>query len=114
MEPYIVPNNQGPFVNCAFSRPQPPPNALCLLLGFLLASSLLLLLFSLLPTGVGVVFLHGSGQGVSLLAEILLVNYSVLVNNECHHAGRSVFCRIGHKSKPPGHFAVYDVTLRAA
>jgi hypothetical protein len=32
---------------------------------------LLLLLFSLLPTGIGVVFLHGFGENIGLLAEIL-------------------------------------------
>ena len=37
-----------------------------------LASCLLLLLFSLLPTGIGVVFLHGFGENIGLLAEILL------------------------------------------
>ena len=40
-------------------------------LGVLLASSLLLLIFSLLPTGIGVVFLHGFGDN----GEVLLVNF---------------------------------------
>jgi hypothetical protein len=86
----------------------------CLLLGFLLGSSLLLLLFSLLPTGIGVVFLHSFGENISLLAEVLLIHYSILVNDECHHAGRPVFRRIGQESETLRHFAVYDVTFRAA
>ena len=47
------------------------------LLGFLPPSNLLLLLFSLLPTGIGVVFLHTFGENVSLLAEILLIHHSI-------------------------------------
>src|ERR1017187_9423759 len=37
----------------------------CLLLGFLRARNLLLLIFRLLPTGIGVEFLHGSGWGIA-------------------------------------------------
>src|SRR6266481_1676922 len=86
----------------------------CLLVGFLLASSLLLLLFSLLPTGIGVVFLHGFGENIGLLAEVLLIHHSIFSNDEGHHSGRPVFRRIGHESETPGHFAVYHVTFRAA
>src|SRR5271166_4223215 len=83
-------------------------------LGFRLASSLLLLLFSLLPTGIGVEFLHRLGENIGLLTEILLVHDSILVDDECHHARRHVFRRIGHESETLGHFAVYDVTFRTA
>ena len=54
------------------------------------------------------------GESIGLLAEILLIHYSILVNDEGHHAGRPVFRRIGHESETLGHFAVYDVTFRAA
>src|ERR1035437_6385488 len=86
----------------------------CLLLGFLPASILLLLLFRLLPTGIGVVFAHGFGENIGLLAEILLIHDSILANNERHHTRRPVFRWIGHESEPFGHFAVYDVTFHAA
>src|ERR1017187_7734886 len=85
-----------------------------LLLGLLLASSFVRLLFSLLPTGVGVVFLHRFGENIGLLAEILLVHHSIPVNDEGHHAGRLVFRRISQEREPLGHFAVDDVTFRAA
>src|ERR1700678_1719146 len=79
----------------------------------LIASSLLLLLFSSSPTGIELVFDHLLCDNIGLPTKILFVNYPVVVNNECHHAGRPVFRRIGHESKSIGHFPVYDVTLRA-
>src|SRR5271165_1098107 len=83
-------------------------------LGFLLASNLLLLLFTLLPTGIGVVFLDRLGESIGLLPEILLVHDSILADDECHHSRRPVFSRIGHESETLAHFAVYDVIFRAA
>src|SRR5258708_20767751 len=70
--------------------------------------------FSLLPTGIGVVFLHARGENFGLLAKILLIHNSILVNDEGHHAGRQVFRRIGHESETFGHLSVYDVIFRAA
>src|SRR5580704_15160696 len=83
------------------------------LLGFLLRCSFFLLLFGFFPTGIGVVFLHGFGEDIGLLAEILLIDNSVGADDEGHYAGRLVFRRICHESETLGHFAVYDVTLRA-
>jgi hypothetical protein len=54
------------------------------LLRFLHASSLLLL-FSLLPTGIGIVFLHVFGMKIGLLAEILLIHHSINADDESHH-----------------------------
>src|SRR5208283_958708 len=72
------------------------------------------LLFRFLPTGVGIVFLHGCGESARLLAEVPLKYDSILTNDECHHARRSVFRWIRQESEPLGHLAVYDVVLRAA
>ena len=58
----------------------------CLLLGFLRARNFLLLVFRLLPTGTGVEFLHGFGERIRLLAEILLIHHAIRANHECHHA----------------------------
>src|ERR1022692_4643899 len=58
----------------------------CLLLGFLRARNLLLLIFRLLPTGIGVEFLHGFGERIRLLAEILLIHHAIPADHECHHA----------------------------
>src|SRR5208282_2952866 len=79
-----------------------------------LDSHLFLLLFSLLPARTGVVFRHGFTENVGLFAEIFLKYGSILVNDEGHHARRSVFRRIGHESEALGHFAIHQVTLRAA
>jgi len=84
------------------------------LIGFRVADRHLRLLFRFLPTGIGIVFLQTFGQNTRLLAEILLIDHSVLAHDECHHARRPVLCRIGQESKTPGHFAVYDVILFAA
>src|SRR5580700_4741789 len=82
-------------------------------LGVLSVGSFFLLIFSLPPTGIGIVFLHGFGVVISLLAEILLIHGSILANDECHHAGRPICRRIGHESKT-AHFAVSDIVLGAA
>jgi hypothetical protein len=42
----------------------------------LLADSLLLLVFALLPARIGVVFVYGFGKNIGLLAEILLIDDS--------------------------------------
>jgi hypothetical protein len=47
----------------------------------------LLLLFSLLPTGIGVVFLHVPGENFRLLTEIFLIHHAIHTNDEGHHAG---------------------------
>src|SRR5208283_4636290 len=88
------------LVDRSGSLAPPQPSAVsaateCRLLGFLLDSSLLLLLFSLLPTGIGVVFLHTFGENIGLPAEILLIHHAVLGDDERHHTGRPVFRRIG-------------------
>jgi hypothetical protein len=57
------------------------------LVGFLLGRSLQRLLFRLLPTGVGVVLLNSYPEHLGLLAEVLLVHNSILVNDEGHHTG---------------------------
>jgi hypothetical protein len=57
----------------------------CLLLSFLLASSLPLLVFVLLPTGMGVVFLHGLGGSGGLLPKIFAINDAIAANDEGHH-----------------------------
>src|SRR5580700_11820868 len=82
-------------------------------LGVLSVGSFFLLIFSLPPTGIGIVFLHGFGVVISLLAEILLIHDSVLSNDECHYAGRPIFRGIGNESDA-AHFAVCDIILRAA
>src|ERR1019366_9983530 len=86
----------------------------CLLLGFLLASSLLLLVIVLFPARIEVVFLHGLSENSGVPAKVFAIHHSILAHDECHHAGRPVFRRIGHESETLGHFAVYDVTFRAA
>ncbi len=43
-------------------------------------------LFCLMPTGIGVVFLHGFGESLGLLAKIFFVHDSILVHDERHHA----------------------------
>src|SRR6266853_1072191 len=88
--------------------------AMLFYLSFLYASNLVLLLFSLLPTGIGVVFLHSFGVSIGLLAEILLIHHSIQANDERHHAGRSVFRWIGHECDSLGHLPVHDVSSRAA
>jgi hypothetical protein len=75
---------------------------------------LLLLIIVLCPTGIEVVFLHGLGENIGLLPEILAIHDAVLAHNEGHHAGRPVFRRVGHEGETLGHLAVYDVTFRAA
>src|SRR4029077_3790542 len=82
--------------------------------GFRLASSLFLLLFSLLPTGIGFVFLYGLGESLGLFAKILLIDDSIAADDECHHAGRSVLGRIGREGETVCHLAICNVTLRAA
>jgi len=54
-----------------------------LIIGLRRACNLFLLIFRLLPTGIGVVFLHGSGNSVSLRAKILLVDDSIRANHKC-------------------------------
>src|SRR5258706_1882113 len=54
--------------------------------GFRVGSHLLLL-FSLLPTGIGVVFLHALGENFGFLTEIFLIHHSIHANDEGHHAG---------------------------
>jgi len=56
------------------------------LLALLLARRFLGLFFSLLPTGIRIVFLHSFCRGVGLLAEILLIHHPILVNEKGHHA----------------------------
>lgn len=46
-----------------------------------------LLVLSLFPGGIGVVLLHGFGENIGLLAQILLIHHSVLAHNKRHHAG---------------------------
>ena len=53
--------------------------AICFLLGLLLVSSLLLLVFFLLPTGIRVVCLHSLGEYRGLLTEILPVHDSMRI-----------------------------------
>src|SRR5271165_1750224 len=84
------------------------------LFSFQVASIFLLLAFSPLPSGIGLVFPHSFGENIGLVAEISLIHDSILVNDEGHYSGRPVFRRIGHESETLGHFAVYDVTFRAA
>jgi hypothetical protein len=55
------------------------------LLVFLLADSLLRLVFRLLPAGIRVVFVHRFGGNIGLLAEILLIHHSVLADDEGHY-----------------------------
>src|SRR4029077_6559019 len=81
--------------------------------GFRFGSGLLLL-FSLLPSGIGVVLLHALGENFGFLTEIFLIHHSIRANDEGHHAGRPVFRGIGHKSESPGHFAVHDVNFPAS
>ena len=54
--------------------------------GFRVGSHLLLL-FSLLPTGIGVVFLHALGENFGVLTEIFLIHHSIHASDEGHHAG---------------------------
>ncbi len=56
-----------------------------LVVGLLCARNLFLLIFRLLPTGIGVVFFHCSGDDVSLRSKILLVHDSILANHERLH-----------------------------
>src|SRR5258706_10356450 len=81
---------------------------------FLLSRSLPLRFFSLLPAGIGIVFLHGFGDNAGLFSEILLIHHAIAADNERHHAGRPVLCWISHESDSFGHLAVHDVALRAA
>jgi hypothetical protein len=57
------------------------------LLDRLLASGLLLLHFGLLPTGIGIVFLHRFRENIGLLAEILLIHHPVAADDKSHDAG---------------------------
>ena len=84
------------------------------LLGFLLVSGLLLHVFDFVPTGIGVVFVHGFGGCAGFLAEVLLIYHAICADDESHHARGSVFRRIGDESESFGHFAVCDVVFRAA
>src|SRR3984957_18098889 len=83
-------------------------------LGFLVASNLVLLLYSLLPLGIGIVFLHGLSECIGLFPEVLLIHHAIVGNDECHHAGRPVFRGIRYEREARGHFAVLDITFRPA
>src|ERR1700722_3266034 len=80
-------------------------------LGFLVASNLVLLLYGLLPFGIGIVFLHGLGECLGLFPEVLLIHHAIVGNDECHHTGRPVFRGIRYEREPAGHFAVCDITF---
>jgi hypothetical protein len=54
------------------------------MLGVLSAGSFFLLIISLPPTGIGIVFPRGFCVVISLLAEILLIHNSILANDECY------------------------------
>src|SRR5580658_620097 len=80
-------------------------------LGFLIARSLVRLLYSLLPLGIGIVFLHGLGECIGLFPEVLLIHHAIVGNDECHHPGRPVFRGIGHEREAGRHFAILNVTF---
>ena len=65
-------------------------------LGFLLVRRLLLLLFRLLPTGIGVVCLHRFGESTSFLAEIFL-----LFDSLCSEHPERITERGGSRNSPP-------------
>jgi hypothetical protein len=79
-----------------------------------IADSLLLRLLSLVPSGIGIVFLHDFGDNTGLFSEIFLIYDSIATDDEGHYAGRPIFGWISHESEPFGHLTPYDVALRTA
>src|SRR5260370_40059927 len=65
------------------------------------------------PGRVRIIFGHRSGKFACVHAEVLLVDRPILVHDECHHGGRTIFSRIRNKGKAVDHLAVYHVALRA-
>src|SRR5262249_46672951 len=54
------------------------------------------------------------GQFRGLRAEIFFVHHAVMIDDKGHHAGISIFGRIGHEPKAADHLAIDDVIRRAA
>src|SRR5437870_2426464 len=70
-------------------------------------------LFDSHPFLIRIVLVKGLSQLSGVRAEVLLIDDSILTDNEGHHSGSRVFRRIGQKGKPPSHLAVDDVVLRS-
>src|SRR5664279_3967909 len=66
------------------------------------------------PGFVGIEFGHRFCELNGVLAEVLLVHHSALVDDEGHDARVTVLLRIGDEGEAPSHLAIYDVILRAA
>src|SRR5579859_6632727 len=67
-----------------------------------------------MPRGIGIVGLHSFDELGSLLAEVLLVRYSVGTNDKRHYTGRTIVSRVSEESKTSGHFSVGNVVFGAA
>jgi hypothetical protein len=65
------------------------------------------------PAVARVVFRHGYGNVSGLFAQVLLVDRTVLVDNEGHDSRISVFGGIGENGKPTRHLSIDDVILCA-
>src|SRR5436190_1585631 len=63
------------------------------------------------PGAVGIVFLHRSGNLVSLRSKIFLVHASLLVYDKCHHPGHVVLRRPGYQRETANHIAIDDVIV---
>src|SRR5690349_18530390 len=63
------------------------------------------------PTRVGIEFRHLSNQRCGILTEIFLIDRSVLVDDEAHHTGHRIACRIGKDRKSSEQFAVDPIVV---
>src|SRR5271157_6372273 len=66
------------------------------------------------PALVGIELRHRFRQLSGVLAEVLLVHNSVLVDDEGREAGIAILLRIGDEGEASGHLSVHDVIFRAA
>src|SRR5258708_1419 len=73
-----------------------------------------MLLFRLVPGGIGVISGHGLCKFGGVGAEVLFVNCSGFIDNESHHARGAVLRRIGHERESSRHLPVDDIVLRSA
>src|SRR5512132_2007495 len=70
-------------------------------------------LFGFYPRLIRIVLTNGLSQLSGIRAEVLLINNSILIDNEGHHSRDSVFHRVGQEGKAACHLAIDDVVLRA-
>src|SRR5580692_11612347 len=65
------------------------------------------------PTGIGVELAHCGCCFRCVLAQILLQQYAILVDEECHDPRIAVFSWIGDEGESTGHLPIDHVVLRA-